>query len=335
MNLSIVVPVFNEEESLPKLFEEIRAVEESHGYKIWIIFVDDGSKDTSWKVIEKLSSECDRVKGVRFRRNFGKACALEAGMREVETDVVLTMDADLQDDPAEIPKFIEQFEQGKDVVSGWKKIRHDPFHKTMPSKVFNWMVNRMTGVKLNDHNCGFKLYRREIFDEVRLYGEFHRFIPVLASARGWQVGEVIVNHRAREFGKSKYGMSRIIKGFLDLLTVSFLTSYNHRPQHLLGSIGLGSSFIGACCLFYLVIYWNVRMFYINFYDQVIGPPVSERALLYYALGALLLGAQLVSFGLLAELFVAKQQGPDRVYSVRESVGLSKSSEDNDSNPDST
>ncbi len=316
MELTIVVPVYNEEESLRALYEQIGAVEDEYGYDIQIVFVDDGSKDGSWSVIEDLSVESDKVRGIQFRRNFGKACALDAGMREVETDIVLTMDADLQDDPAEIPKFIEQFEAGFDVVSGWKKVRYDPFHKTIPSKFFNLMVNRMTGVKLHDHNCGFKLYRREIFDEVRLYGEFHRFIPVLAAARGWKVGEVVVNHRPREFGKSKYGVSRIIKGFLDLLTVSFLTSYNHRPQHLLGSIGLLSTFVGSVGLLYLAIYWIYRQVNLSNPEIAALPSVSDRALLYYSLGALLLGVQMVTFGLLAELFVAKQQGPDTVYSIR-------------------
>jgi dolichol-phosphate mannosyltransferase len=326
MQLSIVVPVFNEEDSLRKLREEIFSVADKNDYGIELIFVDDGSSDRSWKVIDELAGIDSRVRGIRFRRNFGKACALQAGMNEVRTEIVLTMDADLQDDPAEIPTLLEKHAQGFDVVSGWKKTRHDPIHKTFPSKIFNWMVNRLTGVKLHDHNCGFKLYRREIFDEVCLYGEFHRFIPVLAAARGWRVGEVIVHHRPREFGKSKYGMSRLIKGFLDLITVSFLTSYNHRPQHLLGTIGLFSSFGGLLGLTYLAGYWIFRQMNLDTLDPDFWPSVTDRALLYYSLGALLLGANLVSFGLLAELFVSKQQGPTTVYSIREKTSALQSTE---------
>ncbi len=178
------------------------------------------------------------MRGLRLRKNFGKAAALQAGFKAARGSRVVTLDADLQDDPREIPRFLAEMDQGIDVVSGWKKVRHDPWHKVGPSRVFNWLVGVMTGVRLHDHNCGFKAYRREVCDEIRLYGELHRFIPVLAAARGWKVGEIVVHHRPRQFGRSKYGVTRIIKGFLDLLTVSFLTDYGQRPQHLLGSIGL-------------------------------------------------------------------------------------------------
>ncbi|MHC4402702.1 MAG: glycosyltransferase family 2 protein, partial [Planctomycetota bacterium] len=184
--LSIVIPVFNEEESLEKLHEEICEVAKANRYELDVIFVDDGSTDGSWKVIERLAETDRRVRGIRFRRNFGKAAALSAGFAEVRGRLIVTLDADLQDDPQEIPRFLAQMEEDLDVVSGWKKVRHDPWHKVGPSRVFNWMVSRLTGVKLHDHNCGMKCYRREVFDEVRLYGELHRFVPVLAAARGFR-----------------------------------------------------------------------------------------------------------------------------------------------------
>ena len=186
--------------------------------------------------IEQLAAADPRVRGIRFRRNFGKAAALSAGFDAARGELVVTLDADLQDDPREIPRFLAEIDKGLDCVSGWKQVRHDPWHKVGPSRVFNWLVGVLTGVKLHDHNCGFKCYRREIFDEVRLYGELHRFVPVLAAARGWKVGEIVVNHRARKFGRSKYGVTRIVKGFLDLLTVYFLTGFEQRPQHLLGTL---------------------------------------------------------------------------------------------------
>ena len=210
-----------------------------------LVFVDDGSTDGSWAEIERLASQDPRVQGVRFRRNFGKAAALRAGFQAARGEIVFTLDADLQDDPHELPRFLEQMNTGLDVVSGWKQVRHDPWHKVGPSRVFNWLVGWLTGVRLHDHNCGFKCYRREIFDEIRLYGELHRFVPVLAAARGWRVGEIAVHHRPRKFGQSKYGVRRFVKGFLDLLTVYFLTGYSQRPQHLLGTVGLVSFLAGG------------------------------------------------------------------------------------------
>jgi glycosyltransferase involved in cell wall biosynthesis len=235
--ISAVIPVYNEAESLDELHRELSEVAAAHQYDLEVIFIDDGSTDGSWETIERLAADDPRIRGIRFRRNFGKAAALTAGFSEAQGRIDLTLDADLQDDPAEIPNFLSQMQEGLDVVSGWKKVRHDPWHKVGPSRIFNWLVGYMTGVKLHDHNCGFKCYRREIFDEVRLYGEMHRFVPVLAAARGWRVGEIVVQHRARKFGQSKYGFRRFVKGFLDLLTVYFLTGYGQRPQHLLGTLG--------------------------------------------------------------------------------------------------
>lgn len=235
--LSLVVPVFNEQESLARLVAEIdAAIQPLGGWRHEVIFVDDGSTDGSWARIRELSGE--RVRGLRFRRNFGKAAALAAGFKQARGEIVFTLDADLQDDPAEIPQFLAAIQAGRDVVSGYKQVRHDPWHKVFPSRVFNWMVSTLTGVKLRDHNCGYKAYRAAVVREVRLYGELHRYVPVLAAARGFTVGELVVNHRRRPFGKSKYGWQRFLKGFLDLLQVRAVTAFGWRPMHLFGTVGV-------------------------------------------------------------------------------------------------
>jgi glycosyltransferase involved in cell wall biosynthesis len=314
---SIVIPVYNEEGSLRQLVKEIDQVSRDHNYDLEVVFVDDGSSDTSWAVVEELSAD-PRIRGLRFRRNFGKAAALSAGFAEAKGDLVFTMDADLQDDPSEIPQFLAAMENDLDVVSGWKKVRHDPWHKVGPSRIFNRLVGWLTGVKLHDHNCGFKCYRREIFDEVRLYGELHRFVPVLASAKGWRVGEVVVNHRSRQFGQSKYGFKRFVKGFLDLLTVYFLTGFNQRPLHLLGTIGIMSFLVGLFGLAYLAIYWIVRE------TMVPGlAPLHQRPAVLYSLGALIVGAQFTSVGFLAELMTAHNSRDTENFSISQRAGGTK------------
>src|SRR5947209_7053315 len=219
--LSLVIPVFNEKDSLAALWAEIAEVSRGLDVRLEVIFVDDGSKDGSWDVIRELAASDARVRGIRFRRNFGKAAALEAGFRSAGGGIVMTLDADLQDDPHEIPNFLAAIRGGHDVVSGWKKIRLDPWHKTFPSRVFNRMVGWVTKVHLHDHNCGFKAYRAEVLRELNLYGEMHRFVPVLAAGRGFKVGEIAIHHRPRQFGKSKYRWQRFVKGSLDLVTVHF------------------------------------------------------------------------------------------------------------------
>ncbi len=314
--LSFVIPVFNEQESLDKLHAQLAKVAAEHDYEMEIVFVDDGSTDTSWEVVERLAQQDPRVRGIQFRRNFGKAAALSAGFDAARGAIVFTMDADLQDDPHEIPKFLEQLGQGLDVVSGWKKVRHDPWHKVGPSRVFNWLVGVMTGVRLHDHNCGFKCYRQGVVKEVHLYGEMHRFIPVLAASRGWKVGEVVVHHRARRFGHSKYGVTRIVKGFLDLLTVSFLTAFDQRPQHLLGSIGLLCFALGSLGITFLSTWWVVSRLVASM-DVV---HLHERAVFYYSMVAVLLGAQFMAIGFLAELITARMGRDHQTYSVRKRVG---------------
>jgi glycosyltransferase involved in cell wall biosynthesis len=322
--LSMVIPVYNEEESLAALLAELDEVARENQYDIEVVFVDDGSTDGSWSEIERLASNDDRVRGVRFRRNFGKAAALDAGFRDARGDIVFTLDADLQDDPHEIPRFLTELTGNEeadelDVVSGWKQVRHDPWHKVGPSRVFNWLVGFLTGVRLHDHNCGFKCYRREIFDEVRIYGELHRFVPVLAAARGWRVGEIVVNHRARQFGHSKYGVARIVKGFLDLLTVYFLTGYGRRPQHLLGTLGLIGFSLGGFGVFVLSMWWGISRLDGDTENNL---HLHERAVFYYSMGALLLGGQFLSVGFLAEMVTAFYGRESAAYSIRQTTAES-------------
>jgi glycosyltransferase involved in cell wall biosynthesis len=315
--ISVVIPVYNECDSLPALYTEIAGVARAAQLDLEIIFVDDGSTDGSWQIIADLARDHAEVQGIRFRRNFGKAAALSAGFRTARGDIIFTLDADLQDDPAEIPRFLAFLNEVKpgqrlDVISGWKRVRRDPRHKVWPSRVFNFMVSWMTGVHLHDHNCGMKCYRAEVFREVRLYGELHRFIPVLAAARGFRVGEMEINHRPRRFGHTKYGVRRFVKGFLDLLTVKFLTGFGQRPQHLLGSLGLVSFLVGNLGLLYLAVTWLVRLWNPERYE-----PLHQRPLLIYSLAALLLGAQMMSIGFLAELVTAYMGRDEDSYSIAE------------------
>ena len=312
--ISIVIPVYNEEESLAILYDEIAATLRQTDVGFEVLFIDDGSRDRSWRVIAELADKNYHVRGLRFRRNFGKAAALAAGFAAATGDTVLTLDADLQDDPAEIPNFLRVMAEGNDVVSGWKKKRLDPWHKTWPSKVFNGLVSWLTGVRLHDHNCGMKCYRADIFREIRLYGELHRFIPVLAAARGFRVGELAINHRPRRFGYSKYGVRRFVKGFLDLLTVKFLTGFSQRPQHLLGTVGLFSFLVGLAGFLYLTVIWFIRLWH-----PEAALPVHQRALPMFSLGALVIGTQLMSIGFLAELIIAYQVGDQLPYSIAETT----------------
>jgi dolichol-phosphate mannosyltransferase len=312
--ISIVIPLLNESDSLATLYGELMAVAEAEGYDIEIIFVDDGSTDGSWAEVRRLAAVDARLRGIRFRRNFGKAAALSAGFRAARGDLIFTLDADLQDDPREIPRFVAAMDDELDVVSGWKQVRRDPWHKVLPSRAFNWLVGWLTGVRLHDHNCGFKCYRRAVLSEVRLYGELHRFVPVLAHARGFRVGELTVNHRPRKFGRSKYGVKRFVKGFLDLLTVKFLTGFSQRPQHLLGAIGLFCFLLGGTGMAFFAGYWVVQEL------RGIDPMIHERPALYYSLGALLFGAQLMSIGFLAELIIAYQGRDSDTYSIADRAG---------------
>jgi dolichol-phosphate mannosyltransferase len=312
--IAVVIPVYNEKESLEPLYAELCEVAREACLSLHILFVDDGSTDGSRDVIARLAQRDGRVEGLLLRRNFGKAAALSAGFRAARADLIFTLDADLQDDPQEIPHFLAALDAGLDVVSGWKRVRYDPWHKVFPSRIFNGLVSWLTGVHLHDHNCGMKCYRAEIFHEVRLYGELHRFIPVLAAARGFKVGEIEIRHRPRKFGRSKYGVRRFVKGFLDLLTVKFLTGFGQRPQHMLGSIGLVSFLAGNLGLLYLAVTWVIRL-----WDPDAFLPLHERPLLIYSVAALLIGAQMMSIGLLAELITAYLGRDEDSYSIAEHI----------------
>ncbi|MEM8866595.1 MAG: glycosyltransferase family 2 protein, partial [Planctomycetota bacterium] len=294
MRITAVIPVCNESETIRPLYAELREVAEANDYRLRCIFVDDGSTDGSWQVVSELAATDDRVLGIRFRRNFGKAAALSAGFDAADDPLVVTLDADLQDDPHELPMMLARLREGYDVVSGWKQVRNDPLSKVLPSRLFNWLVSWLTGVRLHDHNCGFKVYKREVLDELRLYGELHRFVPVLAAARGFRIAEVPVNHRAREHGQSKYGASRIVKGFLDLVTVKFLTGYGQRPLHPFGALGLGASLIGSLGMIWLAMRWVIS----RVVDGMEPIHLHETASLFYCLALLFIGAQLLTVGLL-------------------------------------
>lgn len=311
--LSLVIPVFNEKDSLPALFAEIEEVARGIDMRIEVIFVDDGSSDGSWEAIRKLSATDQRVHGIRFRRNFGKAAALQAGFKATRGAIVMTLDADLQDDPHEIPNFLAAIRGGLDVVSGWKKIRLDPWHKTFPSRVFNRMVGWVTKVHLHDHNCGFKAYRAEVLRELNLYGEMHRFVPILASGRGFKVGELGIHHRPRQFGRSKYGWQRFVKGALDLVTVHFLTKFGRRPQHLLGSYGLLAASLGFLGFFALFVNLIVQLI-----DPTIGfGPLTQIYVLLLSGCMVLGGAQFFFTGLLAELVVARKMIDQEPFNIVE------------------
>ena len=289
-DISVVIPVFNEQESLSVLYERLLPVLLRITRQFEIIFIDDGSNDGSFGVLEGLHQRDGRVKVIQFRRNLGKSAALAVGFEQARGEVIITMDADLQDEPSEIPRFLDSIAQGYDLVSGWKYPRRDPLSKTLPSLLFNRVVQLMTGLRLHDFNCGFKAYRREVVEELRIYGELHRYIPVLAFWRGFRVAEIQVCHHPRQFGRSKYGLERFLRGFLDLLTVLFLNRYNRRPLHLFGWLGLLTFFAGLAIVLYLSILWfeGVR-------------PIGTRPLLSFGVLFLFMGVQFVSFGLLAEM----------------------------------
>ena len=312
--ISVVVPLYNEAESLATLHAELARSFESNGLgPAEFLFVDDGSRDGSWAVIRKIAAHDPRARGIRFRRNFGKAAALTAGFRAAKGSIVFTLDGDLQDDPAEIPRFLAKLDEGFDVVSGWKRTRHDPWHKVGPSRIFNRLVSGLTGCQLHDHNCGFKAYRREVLDEVTLYGELHRFVPVLAFERGFQVSEIVVNHRSRKFGHSKYGVARFIKGLLDLLTVHFLSRYGQRPLHVLGAIGLAMLALGGAGLTYLAVIWVIG-YWVEGYR-----PIGDRPLMFYSGILLAVGTQLVCMGVLAEMVTAYNISDTDTFSVAETL----------------
>ncbi len=309
MNLSIVIPLLNEEESLKELHDWIVQVMRSNQFSYELLFIDDGSTDRSWEVIASLSSENHSVKGIRFLRNFGKSQALHAGFKAAQGDVVVTMDADLQDNPDEIPLLYHMIqEEGYDLVSGWKKKRYDSvIFKNTPSKLFNWAARRTSGVRLHDFNCGLKAYRKEVIKTIEVSGEMHRYIPVLAKSAGFDnIGEKVVQHQARKYGKTKFGMERFINGFLDLITIWFVSKFGKRPMHLFGALGVMMFIIGLG----LALYLGIDKLFIN----PTGRLITSRPQFYIALTAMILGTQLFLAGFLGEIMIRSRKS-DPLYTV--------------------
>lgn len=299
MKLSFVIPVLNEADSLKQLYHEIKTNLGTHEAEI--IFIDDGSTDASFQIMAELAANDQSVKVIKFRRNFGKAAALQKGFELATGEVVFTMDADLQDDPIEIPAFLDKLDEGFDLVSGWKKKRLDPLHKRLPSKLFNSVTAHTFKLKLKDYNCGFKAYRKTLVKELSLYGEMHRYIPALAHSLGYKVGEIPVQHRARQFGKSKYGIERYLRGFFDLMTVKMVTQYVKSPLYLFGRVGLLATLAGTLLTIYLA---ALKIFY--------GMPLSNRPLLFLGILMILGGLQFISLGLISELIINRVTSTQRL-----------------------
>lgn len=293
--ISIVIPLHNEERSIALLYEELQAALEPLGQEWEAVFVDDGSVDGSFAALTRLHDANENVRVVRLRRNFGKAAALAAGFSQACGEIVVTIDADLQDDPAEIPRLLVKLDEGFDLVSGWKTRRRDPLRRRVLSRIFNWVTGRMSGLRLHDMNCGLKAYRAEVVRGMPLYGELHRFIPVLAQYRGFRVAELPVNHRPREHGRSRYGVERYIRGFLDLLTVSFIGRYRHRPLHLFGGLGLILGLFGVAILVYLTVV------------KALGHAIGERPLLTLGVLLVVVGLQFFSLGLISEMLTSQHE----------------------------
>ncbi len=302
---SIVIPVYNEEESLDELVSKIKTTVAELNVQFEILFVNDGSTDNSQKIIDDLSLENNNIKSITFRKNFGKSAALNAGFEHVKYDIVFTMDADLQDDPMEIPRFLKEIEDGYDLVTGWKENRNDPKEKTIPSKVFNAITSKMSGLELKDYNCGFKCYRKTVLNEVNLYGELHRFVPFLAFKKGFKVQEIPVHHHERKHGISKFGLERYARGFFDLLTVIFITNYINRPMHLFG--GIGSIFFGV----------GLALFsYLFFGRWIFGESIGSSPIFLISIFLLGSGIQIFILGMIAELIVHnKERQKKKSYSI--------------------
>lgn len=306
--ISVVIPLLNEEESLEELSKLLTFNLTKVANESWeVIFIDDGSTDDSFEIIKKINKSNDKFKAIRFRRNYGKSAALSVGFKKASGDIIITMDADLQDDPKEIEFLVSKINEGFDLVSGWKKKRYDPISKTLPSKFFNWVTSKASGIKLHDFNCGLKAYRKDAAKSLNVYGEMHRFLPALSFRDGFKVTEIPVQHHPRKHGISKFGASRFLKGFLDLITVVFLTRFLKRPLHFFGTLGFLCSFLGLGIDIYLTIEWILGLTYL-----------SERPLALLGVALIIVGVQFISMGLLGEMLVrnfAKEQN----YSIKEKL----------------
>ena len=313
MDISVVIPLFNEEESLKELYDWIASMMQSNRFLYEVIFIDDGSTDASWKVIEQISQKTSSVKGIRFQKNFGKSQALHAGFQIAVGNVVITMDADLQDSPDEIPELYKLITEGNfDLVSGWKKKRYDNvIAKNIPSKLFNWAARKTSGLDLHDFNCGLKAYKNIVVKTVKVRGEMHRYIPVLAKNKGFlKIGEKIVQHQARKYGETKFGMERFVRGFLDLITISFISKFGKRPMHFFGTWGAIALIVG----FFFAIYLGIDKIYIN----PSGRLITERPQFYIALTAMIIGSQFFVAGFLGELILRTKKGLKN-YIVKEHI----------------
>ena len=312
MDISIVIPFLDESESLPELTEWIRNVVTKNNFSYEIIMIDDGSTDSSWQVVEELRNKNPCIKGIKFQRNYGKSAALNEGFRAAQGNVVITMDADLQDSPEEIPELRRMIlEDGYDLVSGWKKIRHDPWSKTIPSKFFNWFTTKVSKIKLHDFNCGLKAYKLKVVKSIEVYGEMHRYIPLLAKWSGFKkIGEKVVEHRARKYGRSKFGMTRLITGGLDLASIVFVGKYAKRPMHFFGTWGAFFSVLG----FFVFLFLTVSKF---FFDKT---GLTQRPLFFFAILAMIIGTQLFVTGFIAELISRNAPGRNS-YLIEEKLGL--------------
>ncbi|MEP1093608.1 MAG: glycosyltransferase family 2 protein [Cyclobacteriaceae bacterium] len=314
-DLSIVIPVYNEEESIPELLEWILRVIGQHKIETEVILIDDGSSDNSWDVIQDQATKNSCVVGIKFVRNNGKSAAIQTGFDRSDGEVVITMDADMQDSPDEIPELIRMVEEeGFDIVSGWKKKRHDPVSKTVPSLFFNWVTSKVSGIKLHDFNCGLKAYRREVVKNINVYGEMHRYIPLIAKWSGYRkIGEKVVEHRARKYGTTKYGMKRFLTGFLDLLSVTFVSRFRKNPMHFFGTIGLLSFLAG-----FSITIWVIGEKLYRQFNNLPRRDVVDQPLFFLALVALIIGVQLFLAGFLAEMIIQLRSKKDE-YLISEST----------------
>lgn len=317
IDISVVVPLYNEEESLPELTEWISRVMKTHGFNYEVILVDDGSTDTSWKVVQELSQKNANLKGIKFNRNYGKSAALNTGFQASIGKVVITMDADLQDSPDEIPELYKLIaDEGYDMISGWKKKRHDPIAKTIPSKFFNYITRKISGISLHDFNCGLKAYRSEVIKNIQVYGEMHRYIPVIAKWNGYgKIGEKVVQHQERKYGTTKFGLERFINGFLDLLSITFVSRFKRKPMHFFGTLGtlsFASGFIITCWLIGDKIYRQANRMEVR--------DIVDQPLFFLALVALVVGVQLFLTGFISEMMAMKSNSAND-YLVTEKIGL--------------
>ena len=314
-DISVVIPLLNEEESLPELCRWIEEVMLKHDYRYEILLIDDGSRDRSWDVIMKIAKENPNVEGIRFNRNYGKSAALHTGFEQARGEVVITMDADLQDSPDEIPELYRLIKkEGYDLISGWKKKRHDPISKTIPSLFFNFVTRKISGIKLHDFNCGLKAYDVHVVKNLELYGEMHRYIPMLAKRHGFdRIGEKVVEHRARKYGSSKFGLERFIFGFLDLLSISFVSKFKKRPMHFFGTMGTLSFVFGILVTIGLIADKIYKLHY-----QLYAREVTAQPLFYLALVAVIVGVQLFMAGFVAEM-ITMNTGKKNDYIIAEKV----------------